>query len=195
MTCCTKQIAGLVNDMMFKVGAGGVWPIWVASIASNWCYLCGCSRAGCVQSSCGCPNYWFCRKLCQFCGSAVLSLLFCGSSGSSWLVSLEMISARDVLGGILSVVLSNRSATCFVQCFGENFAEFVGVRCWFWCVVGFLDQMCRFHCQQYPLGMVWVRLCRSSFSNRSVTWQFCQITWGCSIAQVCARVAYCLGSP
>ena len=23
LTCCTKQIAGLVNDMMFKVGAGG----------------------------------------------------------------------------------------------------------------------------------------------------------------------------
>ena len=56
----------------------------------------------CVKSVC--PNYWFCRKLCQFCGSAVLGLLFCVFSGSSWLVSLEMVSTCDVLGGTLSVV-------------------------------------------------------------------------------------------
>ena len=108
---------------------------------------------------------------------------------------LSFIGFHRLLFVFLCVVCSRAVAVYFGRYFGENFADIVGVRCWVCCVVDFLDQVGWFHCQQYPLGMFWVRLCRSSFSNRSVTWQFCQMNWGCSIAQVCARVAYCLGSP
>ena len=103
----------------------------------------------------------FWRKLCQFCGSAVLDLLLCGFSGSSWLVSLETISTWYVLGGTLSVAFSNRSATCFGRYFDENFANLVEVLCWVCCSVGFRVQVGWLHCKQYPLGVFWVRLCRS----------------------------------
>ena len=91
----------------------------------------------------------------------MLGLLFCRVSGSSWLVSLETISTCDGPGWTLSVAFSNRSATCFGRYFDENFANLVEVLCWVCCSVGFRVQVGWLHCKQYPLGVFWVRLCRS----------------------------------
>ena len=140
--------------------------------------------------------FWamFWRKLCQFCGSAVLGLLFCGFRVQvGWfhwkqypLVMFWAGLCRSCFRIVLPLVLGDILRK-LCRCRGS---PVLGLLC-----CGFSRSSGLVSLQTISTWGVLGATLSVVFSNRSVTWQFCQMTWGCSIAQGCARVAYCLGSP